>query len=258
MVRCAVGDQWTAFSHVFHCFFWSNNNPFSYLFAFRILTRTTQPTHVIIVAVTCLVLNIIWPVLAPESDQHVTETSPQQPISKWTVFSYVSSFAVHFGNQIWMTFVSGLALYFSLPRHTFGQCQKILFPKYFAINAVLSLVMLICFCQMLNRDAKISTMDFVQIVTMGVTALIEAVVYLYLVQPLLNLMYQKYQFEMMVGSGQEVGYESQKQLKQSLEYQRVHKSFRRIHMTIAIGNVITVACTFSHLYYLVQKIQLNF
>lgn len=160
-----------------------------------------------------------------------------------------------------MTFVSGLALYFSLQRHIFGQVQRVLFPKYFAMNATLGLIKLFSFCELLDGEAaakggRIGTASFVQIVLIGLATLIEAGIYLHLVDPLLNLMALKYKYEMMVGSGREVGFENQKQLKASPEYQRVHKSFRKTHMVIAMGNLTTVACSFAHLYYLVQRMQL--
>lgn len=39
----------------------------------------------------------------------------------------------------------GLSLYFALPRHTFGEVQRVLFPKYFTINTCLSLTTLLIF-----------------------------------------------------------------------------------------------------------------
>jgi hypothetical protein len=36
-------------------------------------------------------------------------------------------------------------LYFALPRHTFGEVQRVLFPRYFTINACLSLTTLLIF-----------------------------------------------------------------------------------------------------------------
>lgn len=41
--------------------------------------------------------------------------------------------------------LTGLSLYFALPRHTFGEVQRVLFPRYFTINACLSLITLLIF-----------------------------------------------------------------------------------------------------------------
>lgn len=197
------------------------------------------------------------------------ETSPQQgqaepstpggaggKTNKLALFGYLSTFAIQFGSQMWMTFVSGLALYFSLPRHTFGQCQRVLFPKYFLMNATLGLVKLYSFCSMLDDKERIGTAAFVQIVLIGGATLIEAGIYLHLVEPLLNLIDLKHKYELMVGSGQEVGFENLKALKAAPAYKKVHKAFRKTHSLIAMGNLATVACSVSHIYFMCQRIQL--
>lgn len=46
------------------------------------------------------------------------------------------------------SFSSGLSLYFNLARHAFGDVQKILFPKYFSLNSLLSAITLIQFGKM--------------------------------------------------------------------------------------------------------------
>lgn len=66
----------------------------------------------------------------------------------------------------------------------------------------------------------------------------------------------KHVYESNVGSGQEIGHLDQGELVNSVEYQKVHKSFRRIHMTIAIGNLLSLVCTFVHLEFLASKINL--
>lgn len=45
-------------------------------------------------------------------------------------------------------FFLGLSLYFNLARHAFGDVQKILFPKYFSLNSLLSAITLIQFGKM--------------------------------------------------------------------------------------------------------------
>lgn len=248
----------------------------------RILTRTSQPLHVVAVIVTGI---IMYSMYNPATDTSSSSSSSSTPIScekhhhqqtspqstaeslssspatatstnKLALFGYLSTFAIQFGSQIWMTFVSGLALYFSLPRHTFGQCQRVLFPKYFLMNASLGLVKLYSFCHMLEGRERIGTAAYVQMVLIAAATLIEAAIYLHYVDPLLNLMHLKHKYELMVGSGQEVGFENLRALKESVVYKRVHKAFRRTHMIIAMGNLATVACSFSHLYFMIQKIQM--
>lgn len=69
-------------------------------FFFRILTKTTQPAHVIAVLIMSFVVYILWPNIF----------GVPVIIEERNVFSmlmYLGTFAAHFGAQIWMTFVSG-------------------------------------------------------------------------------------------------------------------------------------------------------
>lgn len=67
---------------------------------------------------------------------------------------YFGSVSAHFGTQLWMTFVSGLSLYFNLPRCIFRTVQQILFPTYFSINSTLSFVSLLIF--LLNNNLRVT------------------------------------------------------------------------------------------------------
>lgn len=120
----------------FHNFFFAN---------YRILCHTTQPAH-LVTSVAVLFLAFLC--------RSRTAVATISPI--WTLL-YLGSFSAHFGAQIWMTFVSGLALYFSLPRHTFGSVQKVLFPKYFLLNAGLSFITLTIFLRVKNKE--LATME---------------------------------------------------------------------------------------------------
>lgn len=108
----------------------------------RILFHTTQPAHLITAFSVLCVAYLMFP------SKSYSQISPI-----WTLL-YLGSFSAHFGAQIWMTFVSGLALYFNLPRHTFGNVQQILFPKYFLINATLSLITLAIFLRTNNGSLR--------------------------------------------------------------------------------------------------------
>ncbi|XP_075154323.1 uncharacterized protein LOC142227961 isoform X2 [Haematobia irritans] len=231
---------------------------------YTLLTKTTQPAHVLAICIPSLVLFTIWPELiygTSKQTENVTKSSTYEqhstPKVNYTLamIAYLGAFAMHFGSQIWMTFVSGLSLYFSLPRHMFGRCQKILFPKYFAINSVLSVTMLIIFVKYFFNSWTIP--QCVQLGALSVTGTIEMVVRLYLVPPLLYLMNEKYKIEDTIGSGSEVGSLVQGDLIQCPHYQRIHKAFRRVHMTVAMGNLITMVASCLQLYYIASKIQIS-
>ncbi|RZB41087.1 DUF4149 domain containing protein [Asbolus verrucosus] len=209
---------------------------------YKILFNTTQPAHV----VTTLAVIIVSLLFVPSG----RKTSLESPL--WSLI-YLGSFSAHLGAQIWMTFVSGLSLYFALPRHTFGNIQKVLFPKYFLMNAILSLTTLFVFLRAHNSHLR-STEIAVQTATMTLCFLIELLIRLYLTPPLLRLMTIKNKIESQAGVGMEVGKLVPGNLLNCPHYVQIHKAFRKVHMTIAIGNIITMACTVSHLYYLSQKL----
>ncbi|KAH8387499.1 hypothetical protein KR093_007328 [Drosophila rubida] len=279
----AIGTQMTRkFAERCHCLIAKLQGSRLY----TILTRTTQPAHLIAICILSFVLLTVGPDLttttttittttktpahsgstlaATQAQAHNIDAVNAAAAAAATVtagsatlptLAYLGAFATHFGSQIWMTFVSGLSLYFSLPRHTFGQCQQILFPKYFALNAMLSISMLIIYVKYFLSGW--TTASGVQLGTLALTAAIEVVVRLYLAPPMLRLMHEKYRIEGAIGSGQEVGSLVQGDLVECPHYQRIHKAFRRIHMTIAIGNMIILLATCLQLYFLALKIRIS-
>ena len=82
----------------------------------------------------------------------------------------------------------------------------------------------------------------------------ELIIRLYLTPPLLRLIDQKTSLERAAGVGAEIGRRDPGPLKHCPYYLRIHRSFRRIHMAIAMGNMITMACTVLHLHYLASKL----
>ncbi|KAL3290378.1 hypothetical protein HHI36_023720 [Cryptolaemus montrouzieri] len=212
---------------------------------YKILFHTTQPAHFI----TAISVIAIATLLLPKSTD-----GPKDVSTLWTLI-YLGSFSMHLGAQIWMTFISGLSLYFSIPRHTFGCIQKVLFPKYFLLNAVLSFITLSVFLKthsVLNANVETTT----QAISMTLCFMIELVIRLYFTSPLLELISGKNEIERKAGVGMEIGKFNPGSLSENADYMELHKSFRKIHMTIAIGNVITMGCTMLHLYYLSQKLTL--
>lgn len=240
---------------------------------YTLLTKTTQPAHLVAIAIVTFVLLTVWPELIDDNNngstfkqtvanqqQHTTTSVPRNEVSvkknnMLALIAYLGAFSTHFGSQIWMTFVSGLSLYFSLPRHMFGQCQQILFPKYFAMNAALSITMLILYVKFFINTWTLA--KCIQCGSLALTSAIELTVRLYLVPPLLRLMHEKYKIEGVIGSGKEIGSLVQGDLVNCPHYQRIHKNFRRIHMTVAMGNIITMAASCLQLYNIAGQLQIS-
>ncbi|XP_066155567.1 transmembrane protein 205 [Euwallacea fornicatus] len=209
--------------------------------AYRILYYTTQPAHVVTSLAVLLVAFLC------RSKSAVATLSPV-----WTLL-YLGSFSAHFGAQIWMTFVSGLSLYFTMPRHTFGTVQKVLFPRYFLLNAFFSLITLAIFFRVKNNELRTTEIG-IQAAAMSLCFLTELVIFLYFTPPLLSLISRKTAIEKEAGVGLEVGKFEPGKLKSCPHYMKIHKDFRKAHMKIAMGNIFTMACTTLHLYYLASKL----
>ncbi|KAK9679890.1 protein of unknown function (DUF4149) [Popillia japonica] len=209
---------------------------------YKILFKTAQPAHLITILAIIVIAFFMFP----------SEHKPHEP-SKFFNFLHVMSFSMHFGAQIWMTFVSGLSLYFALPRHNFGQVQKVLFPKYFLLNSILSLITLVIYLN--HHNAELFKREvLIQAVAMSICFMTELIIRLYFTPPLLVFMTIKNEMEKNAGVGMEVGKHDPGQLAKCPRYVQIHKSFRKVHMRIAMGNVLTMACTVIHLIHIANKI----
>ncbi|XP_014219804.1 transmembrane protein 205 [Copidosoma floridanum] len=216
---------------------------------YKVLFCTAQPAHVITIAAVLCVTSA----LVPSGSERTTSQAAGQPRSQLTSFVYLASFVVHFGSQIWMTFVSGLSLYFALPRHAFGEVQRILFPRYFTLNACLSLTTLLIYVKhhpAHSWDSEIA----VQVISMGGAFFLELLIRLYLTPTLLKLIEVKTSLERAAGVGAEIGRHESGALKHCPHYLKIHNAFRKTHMTIAMGNMLTMACTVLHLHYIASKL----
>ncbi|XP_013177082.1 PREDICTED: transmembrane protein 205 [Papilio xuthus] len=195
--------------------------------AFVMATRTPQPLHISL----ALLVIAAW-LLRP---------GPAASLRGWRAL-YVAAVATHLGAQIWMTLISGVVLYFSLPRHEFGRVQTVLFPVYYAFNAVVSLLAVLAYfrTQTLTHFQHTS---WIQLALLLAVFSIEAYVRLRLVQPMLRAKHVKTQMEEAAGGGQEVGRLVMGELAHCPRYIRVLKTFRAYHSTIAMGTMIALGCS---------------
>ncbi|KAK8747451.1 hypothetical protein OTU49_016815 [Cherax quadricarinatus] len=210
---------------------------------YREVLEHTQPAHLItIVSVVYLAFRLF-----PDSRRNATEASTL------TRLFYVASVSTVFGSQVWMTFVSGLALFFSVQRHVFAQVQQVLFPLYFMCNAVLMLVAVVTYTQHLPTHLW----DTHQMMQGGILVscfLVNLGIRLYLAPVLTKLITIKIAIEREAGLGHEVGTNKPGRLAHCPHYMRLYRAFRRTHMIIAIGNMVSMAATSLHLYYLATKL----
>lgn len=83
---------------------------------------------------------------------------------------------------------------------------------------------------------------------------LELLIRLYLTPPLLQLIVQKNALERAAGVGNEIGRHNPGPLKHCPHYLKIHNAFRRVHVSIAMGNMLTMACTVLHLHYIASKL----
>ncbi|XP_028040472.1 transmembrane protein 205 [Bombyx mandarina] len=195
--------------------------------AYVIATRTSQPFHV---ALALLVL-LAW----------MSRPGSASNVRGWRAL-YVGAVATHLGAQIWMTLVSGIVLYFSLPRHEFGRVQTILFPIYYAFNACMSLLGLLAYLRT-QCLTEFENTSWIQLALLLAVFSIEAYVRLRLVRPMLRAKHVKTQMEESAGGGQEVGRLILGELAHCPRYIRVLKTFRAYHSSIAMGTMISLGCS---------------
>ncbi|XP_045136179.1 transmembrane protein 205-like [Portunus trituberculatus] len=210
---------------------------------YRELMEHSQPAHLVtIVAVVYLAFRLF-----PDSRRHATEASTL------TRLLYIAAVSTVFGSQVWMTFVSGLALFLSVPRHVFAQVQQVLFPLYFLSNAVLMLVAVVTY----TRHHPTHLWDNHQMMQGAILVtcfLVNLGIRLYLAPVLTKLITVKMAIEREANIGQEVGSSSPGLLANCPHYMRLYRAFRRTHMIIAVGNMASMAATSLHLYYLATKL----
>lgn len=209
----------------------------------QVLMRLSQPAHVFTVFVVCYLSFLLFPTQARQS---------REPSSLSTLL-YVTSFAAHFGAQFWMTFVSGIVLFFNLPRQVFSQVQRLLFPKYFFINSVLGFVTLFVFIihhpsRQLNVELQLQTWALV------VCFMTQLITRTYVVPPMLETMEARGKLEAKAGVGMEIGRHDPGKLRDCPVYNMLHRRFRNFHMVCATANVVALACNAFHMYHVAKHL----
>lgn len=65
---------------------------------------------------------------------------PASASSPSTQLVHLSALSFQYGMHVWVSSVGGSTMFFNMPRHLFGRVQSKLFPKYFLISSVTSLI----------------------------------------------------------------------------------------------------------------------
>eukprot|EP00531_Pseudo-nitzschia_arenysensis_P011548 CAMPEP_0116117142 /NCGR_PEP_ID=MMETSP0329-20121206/1410_1 /TAXON_ID=697910 /ORGANISM="Pseudo-nitzschia arenysensis, Strain B593" /LENGTH=210 /DNA_ID=CAMNT_0003610677 /DNA_START=8 /DNA_END=640 /DNA_ORIENTATION=- len=112
------------------------------------------------------------------------------------VLVHLLAFSSWFGCSIWVTFVSGIVMFKTLPRHVFGRLQSRLFPAYFQFSVV-TLVSAIATSSAVEGDR--TPYSLIAILACALLNL------LYFEPATTKVMYQRHAVEKRLGTGHEIG-----------------------------------------------------
>ncbi|KAK3729720.1 hypothetical protein QZH41_019589 [Actinostola sp. cb2023] len=149
----------------------------------------------------------------------------------------------------------GVTMYFNMSRHSFGELQSKLFPKYFLAGICLSVVSLASYCLMHPMDIWEGRHQ-IQVVGLTVSLLCNMVNYMWLEPSTTRLMVQRYAFEKERGYGDEIGPIPDNKLKTNEDYLKITKSFACIHGFSSMLNLASYAGCLLHLWYLASFVEM--
>ncbi|KAG8180834.1 hypothetical protein JTE90_005921 [Oedothorax gibbosus] len=158
-----------------------------------------------------------------------------------SAFVHLGAFATHFGTQIWMTFFSGIVLFFGLPRKAFGAVQRLLFPVYFALNTGLGLLSLLTLPPDATHAQRFNLSLLIVCDILGSSVIVPAMV---------RTLGARGRLE---GDRELEPKERAHLLRTSKEYAQQHAVFRRLHGACALVNLLAMACNAARLYHLAGR-----
>lgn len=124
--------------------------------------------------------------------------------SHGTMLLHLLAFSSWFGCSVWVSFIAGIVMFKTLPRHTFGRLQSKLFPAYFIFSAGAIIIAIVTSgALMVSRDDTTTTTNipYSLIVILACTLLN----LLYFEPATTRVMYQRHAVEKRLGTGHEIG-----------------------------------------------------
>ncbi|RUS91635.1 hypothetical protein EGW08_000608, partial [Elysia chlorotica] len=165
---------------------------------------------------------------------------------------HLGSFGANFGAQMWVSFVAGLTMFYSLPRHLFGKVQSRLFPMFYLWSLFFSAVTLSTFLERHPYDTWDSSLS-VRAVILIVCFLTAAVNSLFVSRVIVSAMLQVFRKEVEAGMGDVIGHANSIELKKDPEYCRSYRTFRRFHGLSAMLVVTSMVCNVVYLYHIMSQ-----
>mmetsp|Transcript_4363 Transcript_4363/g.11486 ORF Transcript_4363/g.11486 Transcript_4363/m.11486 type:complete len:220 (+) Transcript_4363:59-718(+) len=149
------------------------------------------------------------------------------------------SWGVLFGSQVWVSLVSGITMFRTVPRHTFGKLQSKLFPAYFQLSTICSSLLTIATAALMPSNRLLHTCA-------GLSLASSLVNLVYLEPQTTATMYERHAIERELGIGVSMkdAPATVEMAKANTELQRLNKKFGMYHGISSLSNLIGLVALF--------------
>ncbi|KAG6525702.1 transmembrane protein 205-like isoform X1 [Zingiber officinale] len=193
-------------------------------------------------------------VFAPD----VFGSGPESPAIAVTAarILHLLAFATDWGAALWVTFIGGIIMFKNLPRHQFGNLQSKMFPAYFTLVSVCSVVSVVAFAY-IHPWRSASLIERYQLVFL-LCALGFNLSNLIIFTPMtIEMMKQRHKIERDLSIGEEVGWSKNVQVaKTNPQLAAMNRKFGMIHGLSSLANIMAFGSLAIHSWHLAGNIHL--
>ncbi|XP_070534989.1 transmembrane protein 205-like [Ptychodera flava] len=180
-----------------------------------------------------------------------------QPLVSTNVvnFLHLLTFATYFGMQFWVTFIAGLTMFHNLPRHMFGSIQSKLFPKYFFIGSISSVVTMVTFLTVHPLGSMDNTQTKIQFGSL-LTSILCTISNIIVTSIMINYMIERNVIEKKKGFENHVGHLDSKHFAGDAKYKELSSKFLWYHGISSVLNLVALCANMVYLYILSSKLNM--
>jgi len=175
-------------------------------------------------------------------------------LSNCDSFIYLFCLSSTLGLQIWVTFVAGLTMKKILPRHQFGEVQSNLFPRYFFLTTLNTFGSLSIYSKLYPITQWKNDQATLGYILAG-SFILNALNSTYFSVKTVKNMQKMHEIEKRAGVGLttvgKIMLESK--IGNDPEYRDTTSKFNKFHGISMVANILSVAATVSHIYFLSYK-----
>jgi len=169
--------------------------------------------------------------------------------SFYSTLSFLFFFAFGLGMNLWVTFIAGIVMFKTLPRHMFGNVQSRLFPCFFAATGVSFIAQMFSFSSVGSWNILDSEDDCV-ILTLVMGFMCAFVNGWHVGPKSTAIMFKCHVFEKEEGETPP----NIVKLKENQEYMRLRKQFGMYHGMSMMANLVCLAAQLYTLYFVAATV----